>query len=79
MKETKLSTAQVEKELASKRQTGQWRNVFARVKKGESLKLEGLTRGQVAACYRGAKEAGILYRTNYKEGYIVLAPATVAP
>jgi len=74
METQNISDAEAEKEFTEKRKTGAYQEVFKEVLAGANKKISGLTRGQIAACYRAAKEAKIRYRTNYKEGYIVLSP-----
>ena len=71
-----LTKAEAKKEFDSKRVSGKYQEVFDRVAKDKvSVKVSGLTRGQVAALYRKAKESGLKYRTNYKELYVVISPA----
>ena len=72
----KLSETEAEKEFASARRKGQWKELIEKVKTEKaSYKVEDLKRGQVAALYRTATNAGLKVRTSYKDGYIVLSPA----
>lgn len=69
-----ISTEEANKEFAAKRVKGQWAEIIGQVKEtGEPRKISDLTRGQVAALYRSAKGSGLAVRTNYKDGYVVLA------
>jgi len=72
---TELSEVEAKKELAKKRAKGQWATLVEKVKaEKKAVKVEGLTRGQVSAIFRVAKEAGLKWHADYKEGSIVLAP-----
>lgn len=54
-------------------EVGAWQKIIAKIKKtGRPVKITNLTRGQVASVARSAKEAGLQYRTDYKNGVIVL-------
>ena len=56
-----------------RRQVGQWAKIIAKIQKtGKPVRITGLTRGQVASIARSVKEAGLQYRTDYKNGVIVL-------
>lgn len=69
-----ISAAEAEKEMAQKKRAGKWKDLLAQVKKEKkSAKVEGLTRGQIASLYRACEAEKLEYRTNYKEGYIVIS------
>ena len=70
-----ISEEQAEAEFSNTSRRAKYTEIIFRVKNnGESLKVSGLTRGQVAALVRRAKEEGIRAKGNYSEGYVVLAP-----
>ena len=73
---SKLTEVQAKEEFAKVTNKGAWKDLIEKVKKEKtSMKVEDLTRGQVAALYRTAINAGLKVRTSYKEKYIVLSPA----
>jgi peroxiredoxin family protein len=58
-----------------KQERGKWKEIINQVKQsGRPVKVEGLKRGQIAACARTAKVMGVRVKTLYKEGAILLAP-----
>jgi len=74
MKTSKISKAEAEKEFASKPVKGQYKVLIEEIKKSQgAVKVEGLTRGQVAALYRTATNEGLKVRANYRDGYVVLS------
>ena len=75
-----ISKKAAAEELAKKRVKGQWATIVEQVQKsGEPVKVEEISRGQVAAIYRTASAAGLKLRANYKEGYVILDAPEVAP
>ena len=76
IKITALDEVEAEEEFAKVGQKGKWKELIERVTEEEtSFKVEGLKRGQLAALYRSAKNAGLRVKTSYKNGYAVLSPA----
>lgn len=74
MKISKISKEVAEKEISEKRVKGKWTEIIAQVKKDKlPVKIEDITRGQVAALYRAATIAGLKIRANYKEQYMILS------
>ena len=74
MKISKISKEVAAKEIAEKQKKGQYQELFKQIKETkEPVKVEELTRGQVAALYRAATVEGLKMRANYKEGYVVLS------
>ncbi len=72
----KITHEAAEEEFAKSVSTGQWKEMLEEMAEdGEPRKVTGLTRGQVAALYRSAKNAGFKVKTSYKEGTIVISPA----
>jgi hypothetical protein len=52
-----------------------WKQVIEHVKThNKPIKVSDLTRGQVAAGYRAAQEAGLRVKANYKDGFLLIAP-----
>ena len=74
MKISKISKAEAEKEFTSKPVKGQYKQLIEQIKEeGGTVKVEELTRGQVAALYRTATAEGLKVRANYRDGYVVLS------
>jgi len=72
---TELNEVEAEEEFAKSGQKGKWKELIERVEEEEtSFKVTGLKRGQIAALYRSAKNAGLKVKTSYKDGYAVLSP-----
>ena len=60
---------------AAKTKKGKWSELCEYVKtSGKAVVKKGLSRGQVAALDRAAKEAGLRSVANYKKGQVALAP-----
>ena len=58
------------------RRVSKWNQIVADVKDtGDPVKVSGLTRGQVAAGYRKAKDEGLRVKADYKNGVLLIAPA----
>jgi len=75
MEVEEISMEKFEAELAQTGRKGAWTEVCHDVKDtGTPRKVSGLSRGQVSALARRAKELGLRYKANYSEGYVVLAP-----
>lgn len=77
VKVEKISDAEAEEEFAKTGAKGAWKTLIEEIQsEGTSRKVTGLTRGQVAALYRSARDAGLKVKTSYKEGSVVLSPAS---
>jgi len=75
MKIKKISLSEAEEEFSKQRRRGAWTQLLEQVKsEGSPVKVSDLSRGQIAALCRRAKELGIKYKANYSEGYVILAP-----
>jgi len=75
METKELDPQEAERLLSAPKRREKYEDILNQVKvKGTFMKVSGLTRGQVAALYRKAKEEGLRVRANYKEGYVVLGP-----
>lgn len=60
----------------AKTKKGKWTDVIKQViEDGECVKVSGLSRGQVAALWRKAKDSKVKVVANYKAGSVSLAPA----
>lgn len=71
----KISPEEAEEAMKEKTRAGQWTELLSQIEEdGVPRKVSGLTRGQIAALYRRAKDEGFAYRTSYKDGYIIIAP-----
>ena len=71
-----LTAAEAKAEFDKVTKIGAWKDLIEKVKKEKvSMKVEDLTRGQVAALYRTATNEGLKVRTSYKEKFVVLSPA----
>jgi len=54
---------------------GQWTKLIAEIiSDKQPRKVSGLSRGQVSALYRRAKEAGLNVVTSYKNGTVYIKP-----
>lgn len=73
--EIKVITAKQKKdEFEAVTKKGKWTDLIEAIKKDKKpRKITGLTRGQVAALYRKAKDEGLDSKTSYKDGSVVLA------
>lgn len=72
----KITHEEAEEEFAKSATKGQWKELLENIEEdGEPRKITGLTRGQVAALYRSAKNAGLDVKTSYKNGYVVVSPS----
>ena len=73
-----ISEEDAKKELDKVRTVGQYQDLFEQINKdGKPRKVTDLSRGQVAALYRTAKDKGLIVKTSYKDGYVVLLKAEV--
>lgn len=74
MKISKISKEAAQKEITEKKVKGKWTQIINEVIESKApVKVEELTRGQVAALYRAASNAGLDIRANYKEQYVILS------
>ena len=73
--ETKvISQDEFDKDVKSHTVKGKWSTIISDVLKDKKpRKVTGLTRGQVAALTRSAKESGLNYVANYKDGFVSLS------
>ena len=73
-----ISEEEAKKELAKVHTVGQYQDLFEQINKdGKPRKVEGLSRGQVAALYRTAKDKGLIVKTSYKDGFVILMKSEV--
>lgn len=69
-----ISDKEVEAEFNKVSVQGKWAEVIKDVlKDGKARKVTKLSRGQVAALYRTAKDKGLRVKTSYKDGTVILA------
>jgi len=79
LKVSGISPEDFQAEMAKRATRGRYADIIRDVKEhGRLVKVEGLTRGQVAALARSAKEAEIQVKADYKNLYVVLGPAPKA-
>ena len=73
-----VSMEEAEKLLSEKgTQKASWSKICLEVKKsGQPVKVINLKSGQIAGGYRAAKEAGLRSAQSYKEGWILIVPAS---
>jgi len=70
-----ISVDEFEELEASKTKKGKWSELCEHVAETKNcIVKKGLSRGQVAALDRAAKEAGLRSVANYKKGQVALAP-----
>ena len=77
MKVIKMEANEASKQIAEtpKRVVGQWKSLLAELKKtGQGAKITDLTRGQVAAAIRQAKEDGFEAVAVDKYTAVILSP-----
>jgi len=72
----KTTPEEMEKQASKRAVAGKWTKLLAEIEAdGVPRKVSDLTRGQIAALYRSARDAGMDYVTSYKDGYIIIGPA----
>ena len=72
-----ISEEEAQEEFDKITRKGKWSELLDSIKKdGEPRKVTKLTRGQIAALYRTAKDSGVEVRTSYKEGFVILRKAS---
>jgi len=74
MKISKIEVEEFEKIKKESTKAGKWKELIEEVlKEGGARMVEDITRGQIAALYRKALEAGLDVKTSYKNGFVLLA------
>jgi len=70
-----IDEAEFNEAAASVGQKGQWTSLVNEITEdGQPRKISGLSRGQVSALYRRAKEAGLQVVASYKNGTVYIKP-----
>ena len=65
-------------EMAKKATRGRYKSIIEDVIANKRfIKVEGLTRGQVAALGRVADDNNVQWKANYPGGYVLLGPSPV--
>ena len=76
LKVSSITTEDFQAEMSKRAVRGRYGEIIKDVKEHNRLiKVEGLTKGQVAALARSAKEAEIQVKADYKNLYVILGPA----
>lgn len=81
MKIQKVEAAEAQKRFDAipDRKVGQWTEICKGVtEKGESVEVSGITRGQVWALKRKAKELGLRVKSSEKGTKVIILPAKSA-
>jgi len=69
----KVSPEEFGEAMTTTAQKGKWKSLLEQVKAdGAPRKVSGLTRGQIAALYRQARDKGFAVKTSYKEGWVMV-------
>jgi len=64
-----------DEEMAKKATRGRYKAIIEDVIANKRfIKVEGLTKGQVAALGRVANDSKVRWKANYRDGYILLGP-----
>ena len=67
-----------EEEMAKKATRGRYKSIIEDVIANKRfIKVEGLTKGQVAALCRVADDNNVQWKANYPGGYVLLGPSPV--